>query len=645
MKSTWLPTVVMFVLGMWPSVGWSQKDYDDDEIVFHGRINKLLLDKQRDELETIIDGLRRDRPSFVAGRSQLVRFYDSLSDERLEANGRMSIQRAAERAAHIRAWHLAKPTVTTRIALANSLVVSAWAYRTEGSEVTIPFGQENEKLEPMDEAEALLIEAEKALVDASAKDAFLYSVWMSVGFLQGYTKDRMRELLDRSLEIDPRFFVPLDTYSQFVLSQQHGGDGDLLPVAEELAEQTREQTGEAAYAILAHNALMYHRIEGFSDDGFAWPRVRQGVRDWIKCAPGSRYRWGILAKFAHMAADRETAAEAVGQLKGRRHSLVFERHIDYLRTERWALASPPADAEGVVLELGIQPILDVAYVWEGQGVVPGVPTRKLEVRSTKDGTLQNEYQLESGSVELLAADATGQYVIFSSPRYRETRIGVLDLDSGKDLVLGTQPGRTRSLCVSRDSRFIIAGNDAGQIKRWENAEVPIPIDWDLGKWNKVVGLTLTPDQSLLISIAKRQARVWEFATRTGVRAWEVHSNAAYTVACSPDGKIMATAGFGNEVKLWRIEDGSEAGTLVGGNTSLHSLAFSPDGKRLVAGTMSDAQPQIPGEVIVWDVESKQAFPPLVGHRLGIWKIKISPDGSQIASASEDGSVRLWPMPK
>ena len=61
--------------------------------------------------------------------------------------------------------------------------------------------------------------------------------------------------------------------------------------------------------------------------------------------------------------------------------------------------------------------------------------------------------------------------------------------------------------------------------------------------------------------------------------------------------------------------------------------------------MSNDQPQIPGEVIVWDVESKQAFPPLVGHRLGIWNITISPDGSQIASASEDGSVRLWPMPK
>jgi hypothetical protein len=645
MKSIWLPTLVMFVLGMWPSVGWSQKDYDDDEIAFHGRINKLLLDKQRDELETIVEGLRRDRPSFVSGRSQLFQFYDSLGDDRLSVGQRLTIQKATERAAHIRAWHLAKPSVTTRIALANSLVASVWADRTEGSEVTTPFGPENEKLEPMDEAEALLAEAETALMNAPAKDPLLYSVWMSVGFLQGYTEDRMRELMDRSLEIDPKFFVPLEVFSQFVLARRDGGDGDLLPIAEELTEQTREQTGEAAYAMLANIALMNRRIEGFSDDGFTWPRVRQGVRDYIKCAPGSRYRWGILAKFAHMAADRETAAEAVRFLKGRRHSLVFPRTVDYLRTERWALASPPADAEGVVLEFGIQPILDVTYVWEGQGIVPGVPKWKLEVRSTKDGTLQNEYQLESGSVELLASDETGQYVVFSSPRYRETQVTMLDLDSRQETVLGTQPGRTRSLCMSPDHQYVFAGNDQGQIKRWENAETPISTEWGPGRSDKILGMSLTPDGSLLVSVARNQASVWDLATRMGVRGWKVHARSATAVACSPDGKSVATAGNSNEVKLWRIEDGSELGTLLGGNTSLHSLVFSPDGKRLVAGTMSNDQPQIPGEVIVWDVESKQAFPPLVGHRLGIWNIKISPDGSQIASASEDGSVRLWPMPK
>ena len=646
MKMRWLATLLMFVPGMWPSVGRAQTSFNDEARGFRARIERLLLEKQREELEKIADRLRRERPRFSFGRYQLVDFYAALSEVDRGEDGKLSLQRASERVAHLRAWHLAKPTATTSIALADALLSSAWAARGEGFADTIAPGAGSKMQAALTEAEELLAAAEEKLENAPAKDPCLYYVWMSVGVLEGYPRSRMQELLNRSLDVDPQFLRVFEVYCQYLLPRWYGNDGDLLQTAEEFSEQTREQNGEAVYAVVAMIAVENGEIWEFADDGFEWPRVRQGLRDWVKfAAPDSPVRWSTAAKLAHLALDREFAAEAVGQLKGRWDTSDFSRRVDYLRTERWAVAAPLADEGSVVMEFGPQPILDMAYVWEGKGIVPGIPSRKLEVRSTTDGSLQNEYQLKSGRVELLAADETGQYVVFTSPRYRETQVTMLDLDSRQETTLGTQPGRTRSLGMSPDHRFVHAGNDQGQIKQWENAEVPLPVDWDLGKHNQVLGLALTPDQSLLISIAKRQARVWELATRTGVRAWEVHSNAAYAVACSPDGKAIATAGRGNEVKLWRLEDGSDAGTLLGGNTSLHTLAFSPDGKRLVAGTMSNDQPQIPGEVIVWDVESKQAFPPLVGHRLGIWNITISPDGSQIASASEDGSVRLWPMPK
>ena len=55
------------------------------------------------------------------------------------------------------------------------------------------------------------------------------------------------------------------------------------------------------------------------------------------------------------------------------------------------------------------------------------------------------------------------------------------------------------------------------------------------------------------------------------------------VSFSPDGKTLATASTNGEIKLWNADDGTELKTL--GSFSFHLLcvAFSRDGKRIVAG--------------------------------------------------------------
>ncbi|MGW4802363.1 WD40 repeat domain-containing protein, partial [Nonomuraea sp. NPDC004297] len=77
------------------------------------------------------------------------------------------------------------------------------------------------------------------------------------------------------------------------------------------------------------------------------------------------------------------------------------------------------------------------------------------------------------------------------------------------------------------------------------------------------------------------------------------------------------------------------GALIGHTDMVWSAVFSPDGKRL-ASASSD------GTARIWDaVTRRQIGAPLTGHTDGVHSVAFSPDGTRLATASLDGTVRMW----
>lgn len=70
-----------------------------------------------------------------------------------------------------------------------------------------------------------------------------------------------------------------------------------------------------------------------------------------------------------------------------------------------------------------------------------------------------------------------------------------------------------------------------------------------------------------------------------------------------------------------------------------SVAFSPDGKKVVSGSHD-------GTLILWDVSTGRQLLLIDGHRLSgrpfeVLSVDYSPDGKSLLSASSDGTARLW----
>jgi WD40 repeat protein len=78
------------------------------------------------------------------------------------------------------------------------------------------------------------------------------------------------------------------------------------------------------------------------------------------------------------------------------------------------------------------------------------------------------------------------------------------------------------------------------------------------------------------------------------------------VAFSPDGRRIVSGSLDNTVKVWDAKTGGEIRTLAGHISYVSSVAFSTDERRIVSGSWDNT-------VKVWDAEIGQVLRTIAGH--------------------------------
>ncbi len=272
----------------------------------------------------------------------------------------------------------------------------------------------------------------------------------------------------------------------------------------------------------------------------------------------------------------------------------------------------------------------------------------LLVYDANTGLLVRTLLNDSAPVTSVASSADGASVLSGGHRTHLYR-----LSDGSELETFGQTGFVWGGSFAGDGRLLFSGAE-GPNQVWDATQGTRLglIERSTASGNQ--GAVLFAPSGLVLVNFERTATFWDVPTARVVRSFDyddaTETRAGFNLMTfSPDGATLIGEGSPptqGQIRFWDAANGKLLRTLPGHGASLNALSLAPAGDVLASAGFeavnADGTVALGSAAIkLWDLGTSTLLHTLQGHTVGISSLAFSPDGTRLLSSDAHGLVRLW----
>lgn len=338
---------------------------------------------------------------------------------------------------------------------------------------------------------------------------------------------------------------------------------------------------------------------------------------------------------------------------------LLNRCPEAYRNWEWHHLKLRMDTSLLTLEGHSKDVTAVAWSPDGQRIVSGSRDQSLRIWNAKTGEAERVLEGHSRSVAAVAWSPDGQRIVSGS--FAQLPRATKETDKGGNLriwnaatseivhVLNGHSGSVLALDWSPDGQQFVSASNDSTLRIWDAQTGGIVLVLE-GHSKSVTAVAWSPNGRRIVSGTRDgPLHIWD--AQTGGIAQVVvgrHSGNVTDVAWSPDSQRLAWSSFegnfvgtseflegeGATLSIWDVEAKETVQTLEVPSGYVESLAWSPDGQRLVSGSRV-------GSLHIWDSMTGDRMQVLEGHSKGVTAVAWSPSGRRIVSGSSDETLHIW----